>query len=172
MTIEERLEQVENMLARAKRRNRWLVVVIVLAAGVWVALAGVIGEAEGQIGGQVRKTIFANAFVLMDERDRVRATLKMIAGGPSLTLADKKGTPSVRLDLNKDGASLCLSDKKGRPLALLATNEQGTGLTFYDDKGKARTLLHSSLLILSLVSVVLFIKIMPIDSEQFDSFYN
>ena len=40
MTTEERLERVERELARAKRRNRWLLVAVGLAGGMF-ALASV-----------------------------------------------------------------------------------------------------------------------------------
>jgi hypothetical protein len=42
MTTDERLENLERELARAKRRNRWLLAAVGLALGVWM-LAGTLG---------------------------------------------------------------------------------------------------------------------------------
>jgi len=42
MTTEERFENLERELARAKRRNRWLLAAVALAIGVWI-LAGTLG---------------------------------------------------------------------------------------------------------------------------------
>ncbi|GAH07824.1 unnamed protein product [marine sediment metagenome] len=139
MTIEERLEQVENTLARVKRRNRWLVLVILLAAGVWVVFVGLTGDIEAQMGGEDGKTIRADSFVLVDETGKTRARLAVSKNGPSLSLYDEKGMPRVGLSMFKDGPMLNLFDEKGiMPLAGLGVSKDGPKLFLCDEKGETR----------------------------------
>ncbi len=124
MTIEERLEKVEQELSRANRRNRRLfagvVVGIGLAVVVWVA-----PKPQTLIAQDAEKTptsvkeattapatapalnvIRANAFWLEDEQGRLRAALDVDASGPRLTLYDERDQPRVSLGTNKDESGL------------------------------------------------------------------
>ena len=48
MATEERLEKLERELACAKRRTRWLLAVLVLWIGAWVAVWALSGENQGR----------------------------------------------------------------------------------------------------------------------------
>ncbi len=108
MTIEERLERLENKLTLLKRRSQWLFLAILLAAGAWIAFAG--------------KTVRANAFILVDEQGY---------GG-----FDKKGKVRAWLGTDKDGPRVVLNDEQGYGGASLAVTEDGPGLDLFDAKGK------------------------------------
>jgi len=144
MTTEERLGKLECELSAAKRRNRWLLAVAVLAvAGLGLAWALTRGTpaayAQGAAAG--KKVIRANKFILEDEKGEIRVMLDVIEGSPTLNLSDEKGEIRVMLDVNKDGAGLMLSDEKGKPRAILAMTKEGPGLLLFDENGKARAAL-------------------------------
>lgn len=115
MTMEERLDHLERELARAKRRNHWLLPVAALAVGgltlPWT-LTKTTPAAQAQ-GAGAEKVIRASAFVLEDEQGRKRGELAMGPLGSVLGLFDANGKPRVILSAVKDGPSLELLDENG-----------------------------------------------------------
>ncbi len=138
MTTEERLEKVERELARAKRRSRWLLAVIILAAGTWIAIAGceeTTTDVAAQTEGQGSKIVRANAFILEDRNGRTRAGLEMGKGGPGMTVYDKEGKGCSWLDTMKDRPVLTMYDWKGTPRAGLGVGRYGPMLALANEKG-------------------------------------
>jgi hypothetical protein len=117
MTTEERLGNLERELARAKRRNRWLVAVVGLVV-VGLILAWTWNKttstAQAQAVGGAEKVIRANKFILEDANGKERAMLTMTKEGPALTLFDENGGPRVVLSALKEGPKLNLADEKGK----------------------------------------------------------
>lgn len=74
--------------------------------------------------------------LVVDEKDKPRAGLRMFRGVPWLWLADEKGERRAGLIVRKDGPCLYLYDEKGMPRATLAVLKDGPGLGVYDEKGK------------------------------------
>ena len=78
MTTEERLEKLEQELARANRRNRWLMAVVVLAVvGAWIGLDMYADHSRRPSPGSrhLPKVIRANEFILEDVDGKTRAGL-------------------------------------------------------------------------------------------------
>ena len=153
MTTEERLDVLERELARAKRRNRWLVAVGLLAAGL-LAAAWLATETADTALAQVAKpaqVIRATAFVLVDDKGRERGKLAMTGEGPRLDLLDENAKVRAALTALKDKrnssgspddrSELALSDENGKTRALLAASKRGTVLVVYDENGKHRAAL-------------------------------
>lgn len=80
MTTEQRLENIEKELARAKRLNRLLLAVVLLAV---VAMSAGISRRED--------VVRAKGFIVVDENGKIRATLVMLREGPLLGLFDENG---------------------------------------------------------------------------------
>ena len=92
MTIEERLENMERELARAKRRNLWLLSVTLLMVGVFAI--GFFETTSSKLraqGAGKERVVRANEFILEDERGEVRARLGIFKDQPGLTLSDENG---------------------------------------------------------------------------------
>ena len=85
-----RLEQLERDVRREKRRTRWLLVLVGLAAvGVVFAWTWATTTATAQAQGP--KVIRANQFVLDDEKGRPRAWLFVDKNGPRMTMLNENG---------------------------------------------------------------------------------
>jgi hypothetical protein len=164
MTIEERLASLERELARAKRRNRWLLAAVGLAVAIcaiaWAVMGGAQAvHAEGVAEG--KKVIRANAFILEDDNGKPRAALLAGKDGPALTMFDAgrksgavldvtadgpglalfaAGKPRAGLRVGEDGPTLSLRDQNGVPLALFSVSKEGTALNLYDGS-KSRVML-------------------------------
>ena len=63
---------------------------------------------------QGHKTILANAFVLVDEKGKLRAALSVVKGEVGLALYDEKGTTRASLVASKGQPGLNLYDEKGK----------------------------------------------------------
>ena len=137
MTTEERLENVERELVeakaqatRAKRRNRWLLAAVTLAAGVfalvWI-VAGAANRAQAQ-GGGVSPVIRAGRFELVDGNGRTCAVLSTFGGGARLALGENRAVLAV----GKGGGGLVLCDEKGLPRAALDVEKDGPALRLLD----------------------------------------
>jgi hypothetical protein len=85
MTIEERLDTLEQELSQTKRRSRWLSVAFMLA------MAGLVTLWTMQAQGQATKVLRANAFILEDENGKERGRLHHTVMGPALELNDENG---------------------------------------------------------------------------------
>ena len=118
MSIEERLEKLERELTATKRRNRGLLVVVVLAVvglGLTWALRKTPVIAQAQMADAVPKVIRANKFILEDEGGKPRAMLGMLGDKPGLLLADANGKPRAVLGVNEEGPVLSLNNANGKP---------------------------------------------------------
>jgi len=113
MTTDERLETLEKELARAKRRDRRLLAVVGLAAGVLALAWIVLGAGCNAQGGKVPTVIRAGRFELVDANGEVRAYLEAAKDGATLFLFSEtaSATLSVR---EKQGPELSLLDRSGK----------------------------------------------------------
>lgn len=158
MTIEERLDNVERELGRAKRRNRWLLGAVLLLAGGLVVLAALettAFRARPQATGTA-KEIRARSFVLEDDNSKIRALLGIFKGEERLLLYDENAKPRAYLDrsglmvademsndlasltVDKNGGNLYLSGAKGNMGASLAVGKDGPSLNLSDINGRPR----------------------------------
>ena len=144
MTIEERLENMEQELGRVKRRNRWLLGAILLLAGGLVvpAVFEVTAFRARAQGSGTAKLIRANTFILEDENGKVRGMLAVDHLGSGLTLYDEKGMPRTWLAVGKEGPDLNMNDENGNPRASLNVGKDGPMLNLNDENGKTRAWLH------------------------------
>lgn len=147
MTIEERLQNLEQELSRAKRRNRWLLVGFGCAvAGISMLWTGRGIETTAQAQGQALRVIRAHAFILEDEKGRERASLLANSGGASLRLHDDTNQGAVLLGVSSEGTALHLRDKNNRVRAALegANDEDEPSLALLAEDGKVRAKLRIS----------------------------
>ena len=153
MSIEERLEKLEAELARANRRNRWLLAVVVLGA-VGLPVVGLalvrrrtenppIGQAPG--AGNPMKIVRANKFILEDEKGKLRAWLVVTKDGSALGLFDGNGRYRAELYASngEGGPALTLCDETGKPSAKLGATKDGPALALFDEKGTTRAGLYA-----------------------------
>jgi hypothetical protein len=140
MTIEERLENMEQELGRVKRRNHKLLGAILVLLGGLVA-AGVfkttVTPAQAQGVGTAQE-IRAKSIVLEDESGKPRAVLGADKDGPRLELRDENGKNCAVLSALKDGPALGLYDEKGVRRAGMAVGKDGPMLELWDEKGQYR----------------------------------
>ncbi|MGB2754299.1 MAG: hypothetical protein WBD75_01445 [Phycisphaerae bacterium] len=142
MTTEERLANLEKGMARAKRRNCWLLAALGLALGALV-LAGTFTPktAGAQGGGAAVNEVRARRLVLEDDEGRERGALEMGAYGPRLRLLDAAGQDRARLAVIADDSGLSLADENGKFCALLRVSKEGRALGLADENGKPRVVL-------------------------------
>ena len=143
MTTEERLENVERELGRQKRRNHWLLgVVLLVAVGLFVpVLFGITAfRTRAEVKGTARE-VRARSFILEDEYGKVRARLSVLKDGPGLVLYDENGKVRAALSVLKDGPMLRMYDENGKVCAVLSVNKDGPGLVLLDENGKGRAML-------------------------------
>jgi hypothetical protein len=141
--VVERMEKLERELRVEKRRNRWLLVVVGLAA-VGVVLAWTLANTTPTAQAQGAKVIRANQFVLEDENGMIRATLIASKDGPGLAMFDQNGKNRVQLDMDKDGPALVMRDENGKNRIGLAATTEGPSVTMFDQNGKGRIILAAS----------------------------
>jgi len=161
MTTEERLENLERKLARAKRRNRWLLAAVLLGAGVVILAAAWIGTPEKVLAENAAKAavvIRANAFVVVDENGKARAELSMMVprGGATekfaaamrekaaLFLYDENGKTIAFLGFGLGGSMLELYDEQPKLRAALVTGKDGMALNLVDENGRPRATVGAS----------------------------
>jgi hypothetical protein len=132
MTIEERLETLERGLSAAKRRNRYLLIGLVVLGIAW---AGTIttGCVQTQTGD---KAIRTEKIEVVDSQGRVRASLGVADGGPALAMYDEKGKPRAGLVVTEKVPGLFLYDENGKLRASLGVADDGPGLLLRDLNGK------------------------------------
>jgi len=141
MTTEERLENLEKELARAKRRNRLLLAAVMLGAGAVILAAAWIGTPEKVLAENAAKAptiLRANGFILEDENGKSHAIMSATKDGPALWMFDENGVPRAGLSLLKDEPRLALFDKNGKVRASLLALKAGPGLALFDENGKTR----------------------------------
>ena len=145
MTTEERLEKLEKELARAERRNRWL-----LAGAAFVIIVGVglcgnafrVNEAMAQPVSGAVKEVRAKNFVLVDQSDRVRAELRMTEDQPGLALFDERGKARAVLSMLENRPALALVDDQGNTRVVLNVEENQSGLALYKERRILRAYLY------------------------------
>lgn len=142
MTTEERLRILESKVARAERSKRRQ---LVAGLGVLLGLFALLGAGSSMTGGGTsdqgptgEKQIRANAFILVDEDGRERASLTLLKEGPALGLNDEDGKLRALLSTDKDGASLGLYDENGKVRVGLTSRKDAPGLFLLDANGKVR----------------------------------
>lgn len=138
MSTEERLENLENELARRKQRGRWLAAAVVVAVAATVCL--------GLAHQDQNRTIRAGAFVLLDEKGQVRGRLAGLGDGPGLSLYDETGRTRAIITVSKDDSWLTLFDAKGNRGVKMAVTplgpyQSGSWIRLCDDSGDPRALL-------------------------------
>ena len=144
MTIEERMEKVEITLARAKRCNRLLLFVVMLAI-VLLALGaitpGIGTPTTSGTRSEGEDVVRAKEFILVDENGMLRANMGVGKDGPLLALYDEKGKPRIALSVDKEGPQLTMRDENDKPRIGMLLIDSGMGLTLRDEKGKDRAFL-------------------------------
>ena len=163
MTIEERLVNMERELGRQKRRYRWLLGVVLLAAGglivpgfvkttasrVWAQTGGTAKELRARSiviedeNGKTRAVLAVGAesvpgLWLFDENGKTRVDLAAFKDGPRLTLYAENDKIRVGLGVLKDGQRLLMSDENGKIRVGLSALKDGPNLSLYDENGKTR----------------------------------
>jgi len=141
MTTEERLENLERELARAKRRNRCLLAAVLLGAGVVILAAAWIGTPEKALAANAAKAptiIRANGFIVEDANGKSRIMLAMTEDGPTLSLLDENGKGRAILNVIRGVAILGLNDENGKPRAMLGVSKEGPAIGLTDENGKTR----------------------------------
>jgi hypothetical protein len=129
MTIEERLEELEVGLARAKRYNRLLLIVVIMVFSL-LAIAATSAIAS-------RKNIIeASEFNLLDVNGETIAYLAVEGGGPMLKFFDKNQKIRFVLSAVKEGAAMSFYDENTEIRAGLYVTKYGPVLTLFDPNGK------------------------------------
>jgi len=139
MTTDERMERMEEQIARVRWLNRCLVTCVLVALALW-GLTQTLGPetAWAQSGA---KEIRANKFVLEDENGKVRGELSMGKDGPSLALFDENAKPRALLMVGKGMEALSLWDENGKHRGGMAVGEDGPAVTLTDKSGIPRAIL-------------------------------
>ena len=147
MTTEERLEVLENELARAKRGNRRLLLagagIMLGILALFLANRSITSIAQGQERAVEKTVIRANEFILLDEQGRERGKLAAYKDGPRLDLFDETGKLRAALIAHKGGPGLWLYDENDKLRVGLAAYKGGPTLGLYDAAGKVRAELNT-----------------------------
>ncbi len=132
MTTEERLVALERGLAAAGRRNKYLLIGLVVLAVGW-AFTSTTRTVQAQADENI---IRAEKFELVDSQGRVRAVLGLgISDNETgLTLFDENGMPRIVLAKLDSGMCLSMFDENGTGCAELSISDAGTGLLSLSDK--------------------------------------
>jgi len=143
LTVEQRVEELEQELHRTNRRIRFLSVGLASCFGIgltaWILRPHAV-LAQNSTPPSTRE-VRANRFVLEDEKGRARAELQMHDDGPRLAMIDKTGVVRLALHAGENGVGLGLFNEKGRGVAGLAITKDATGLSIMDREGKTRAAL-------------------------------
>jgi hypothetical protein len=163
MNTEERLESLEREVARAKRRNRWVLAAVGLGALAWAMMGAApasgpspqavpVGKsgpaadkiADPQPGPVGPKVIRANKFIVEDADGKERATLDVIKNMPLLCLYDENGGLRVQLFASKVGPAMILVDENGGLRAELCAYADAPALRLFDENKKPRANLSAT----------------------------
>lgn len=135
MTVEERLERLEQQNRRIKVAASVLVVALCAVA----LLAGPLlhNQASAQAASAPR-VVEANEFRLMDDNGKVRAKLCMDRDGPSLDFFNENRKTGASLSVGRVGPLLALYDKSGDIRLGLEVGLDGPVLGLYDEDFRRR----------------------------------
>ena len=144
MTIEQRLEQVEQQNQRIQRTNKRLTVALTMMA---VAICAVVtvaatGEKIGDFDIVRANAVTArNIFVTNDAGDPVVILGTTDIGDGAVTTWSAKGKELVALGANENGGAVAVSNKTGEGVVQMHVDEYGNGVVWAGNrKGKGRTL--------------------------------
>jgi len=132
MTIEERLEALERGLSAAKRRNKYLLIGLVVLAIGW-AFTSTTGTVQAQGGENI---VRAEKFELVDSQGNVRAALAVTDSGPTLEFYDENGKTRAALNVFDSGPMLRLYDESETFRAVLAVSYDVPWLCLLDANGR------------------------------------
>lgn len=154
MTVEERIEKLEQKLSRAQIVNRVLFVAgIGLLLVTWFFASG-----TSTAQNKMQDVIYAKSLILHDENSKpriilgstngetrlhlfdengiIRAGLAITNNGVGLILHDENSIPRINLCALNNGSGLTLSDKNGNPLVMLSVAKDVPGLLLIDENNK------------------------------------
>jgi len=116
MTIEERVINLERDLARTKKHNGLLFVVLCLAVAVMISGAAVESKKiEVVATPKVEKEIRAQKIVLVDDEGNMRVSLSAVGDTPGLVLYNEKGMRRGEMSINLFGTTgLYMYNPKGQ----------------------------------------------------------
>ena len=139
MTIEQRLEQVEQQNQRIQRTNKRLTVALTMMAVVVCAVVtlAATGLKDGDFDTVTARTIF----VENDEGKLVVAIGANDVGDGLAWTQSAKGNDLVMLSSTDNGGMVAVYNKTGERIADVHADDYGNGLVgAYNRKGKGRTL--------------------------------
>ena len=134
MTAQERLERLEVELGRARRWNRWLLLLVGLTVGACLVVGGLAGRKTSAQADQ--SEVRTKCLMLQDDNGKTRAKLAMGKEGPRLALYDENGKVRAGLGAGKDGPVLALYDENGKGRASMTVLNQEPGLVLWGEKGE------------------------------------
>ena len=161
MTIEQRLEQVEQQNQRIQRTNKRLTVGLTMTV---VAMAAVVTmAATGDKSGEFDTVVARSIYLLNDAGDAVvtlganddgdgvvytmsakgplLVTLGLTVGGGSVTTYQPNGKALVELGTSDNGGLVYAFNKTGESIAQMGADEYGNGVVgAYNRKGIGQTL--------------------------------
>ena len=112
MTVEERLEKLEQKLSHAQIVNRVLIV-----AGIGILLVmWLFASGASTAQNIVHDEILAKKFVVVDENGMPCIGLGASDIGRVLGLFDENGKPRILMSAANDGSMLALIDENGKPI--------------------------------------------------------
>ena len=144
MTVEQRLEKLEQELSRANRRNRRLLGGIILCLGigfvVWTFRPGV---ATAQQTGAAIDEVRAKRFIVVDEEGDIRGIFGTNDGGDktAILLYDEEDRLRIGLHSGGQGAALGLTllDENEVERVNICAYETLSGVNVFDEDGLIRT---------------------------------
>ena len=135
MTVEQRLEKLEQELATTKRRYRRLLTGGLATVSVIIALLSLMAQTRPS---KVQQEVRAREFTLVNERGDIRAVLGEIDGEPGLGLFDSNGQIRVLLNMtestSRGRSMISLFDSRGKIRTLLSVTGDEPGLSLYDSR--------------------------------------
>ena len=144
MTSEERLSNLELQLRRVKKRNKLLLIVIILVS-FWVvvpAISDLIASRVVVQGPDITQQILAgsiraNEFVLWDKDYKTRAVLNVAGEGSVLSFCDQNGIERASLGVWGEGPRLYLADENGKNRIILSVRKGEPQITVLDENKTA-----------------------------------
>jgi len=162
MTIEERLEKLEQELAAAQRRIHWILgggilLILVCLICLYVVMNGkihvnticakmlIVEDEKGEGSACLAGGKYGPSLLMYDDNYECRLDIGVLDfGGPHVYLLDENGKTRAELSSAKDGPRLNLYDEKGKNRATMVMLKVGSVLALADENGKTRAELSAS----------------------------